>query len=69
MYSYSRTQVNRLVQIRDRYDMRIIAITGPLQVGKTVIAVRGGKALSCGGCNPHPTPVAPVGSNLNVLWR
>ncbi len=41
MYIYSRAQVNRLVQIiLDRYDMRIIAITGPRQVGKTVIALQ-----------------------------
>ena len=29
-------------------------------------AVRRGKALSCGGCDPRPTPVAPVGSGLSV---
>ena len=29
-----------------------------------VFSVRRGKALSCGGCEPRPTPVTPVDSGL-----
>jgi len=31
---------------------------------KIGFTVRRGKVLSCGGCESHPTPVAPVGSGL-----
>jgi len=41
MYLYHRSQVNRIVEIiSNQTDMRIIAIIGPRQVGKTVIALQ-----------------------------
>jgi len=54
MYLYSRPQVSQLVKIvENRSDMRIIAIIGPRQVGKTVIALQARKRLEEAGYTCH----------------
>ena len=55
MYSFLRPHVDRLMEFISGSDMRIIAIIGPRQVGKTIIAMQGRDQLIQSGftCQYH----------------